>query len=77
MPVGSLAVLGAGDTLAVVARTAGRLMLLGGEPLGDRFLYWNFVSSRRDRLEQAKEDWRQGRFAMVPGDDSSVSTYIV
>ena len=45
-------------------------MLCGGEPLdGPRFVFWNFVSSRRDRIQQAKEDWRERRFATVPGDD--------
>ena len=34
-------------------------MLLGGEPLGERFIWWNFVSSRKERIEQAKEDWKQ------------------
>jgi len=48
---------------------ASRLLLLGGEPLdGSRHLWWNFVSSRQDRIEQAKEDWKQGRFAPVPGE---------
>lgn len=45
------------------------LMLLGGEPLGERFVWWNFVSSRRERIEQAKEDWKQGRFILPPTDD--------
>jgi hypothetical protein len=39
-------------------------MLLGGEPLGERFLYWNFVSSSKERLEQAKADWRAGRIKL-------------
>jgi redox-sensitive bicupin YhaK (pirin superfamily) len=45
------------------------LMLLGGEPLGDRFIWWNFVSSRKERIEQAKEDWKQGRFILPPTDN--------
>ncbi len=45
------------------------LMLLGGEPLGDRYIWWNFVSSRKERIEQAKEDWKQGRFVLPPNDD--------
>ena len=46
-----------------------RLLLLGGEPLdGPRHLWWNFVSSSPERIEQAKADWREGRFAMVPGE---------
>jgi hypothetical protein len=46
-----------------------RLMLLGGEPMdGPRHIWWNFVSSSRDRIEQAKRDWQQGRFERVPGE---------
>jgi len=46
-----------------------RLMLMAGEPLdGTRYVWWNFVSSSRERIEQAKNDWREGRFATVPGD---------
>jgi redox-sensitive bicupin YhaK (pirin superfamily) len=46
-----------------------RLMLLGGAPLeGKRHIWWNFVSSSPERIEQAKEDWRAGRFAPVPGE---------
>ena len=45
------------------------VLLLGGEPLGHRFMWWNFVSSRRERIEEAKEDWRQGRIALPPDDD--------
>ena len=41
-----------------------RVMLLGGEPLGDRFLWWNFVSSRKERIEQAKADWVAGRMSL-------------
>jgi redox-sensitive bicupin YhaK (pirin superfamily) len=51
------------------ARTTVKAMLLGGEPLdGPRHLWWNFVSSSRDRIEQAKLDWVEGRFGSVPGD---------
>jgi hypothetical protein len=45
------------------------LMLLGGEPLGERHIWWNFVSSRKERIEQAKEDWRLGRIILPPNDD--------
>lgn len=45
------------------------LMLLGGEPLGDRFIWWNFVSSRRERIEQAKADWKEGRILLPPTDN--------
>jgi redox-sensitive bicupin YhaK (pirin superfamily) len=44
-------------------------MILGGTAMeGPRHIWWNFVSSRRERIEQAKEDWRSGRFAPVPGE---------
>ncbi|MFZ5747942.1 MAG: pirin family protein [Pseudomonadota bacterium] len=46
-----------------------RLALVGGEPMSPRHIYWNFVSSRLDRIEQAKQDWRAQRFDRVPGDD--------
>jgi pirin-like protein len=45
------------------------LMLLDGEPLGERFIWWNFVSSRKERIEQAKEDWKQGRIKLLPADN--------
>jgi hypothetical protein len=44
-------------------------MLLGGEPMdGPRHIWWNFVSSRKERIEQAKADWKAGRFDAVPGE---------
>jgi len=60
-----------GKTGAVAARSAGsaRLLLLGGESLdGPRHLWWNFVASTRERIERAKADWKEGRFAAVPGE---------
>lgn len=52
------------------AHEASRLMLFGGAPLdGERHLWWNFVASTRERIEQAKAEWREGRFPTVPGDD--------
>jgi redox-sensitive bicupin YhaK (pirin superfamily) len=45
------------------------LMLLGGEPLGERFIWWNFVSSRRERIDQAKADWKEGRILLPPTDN--------
>jgi redox-sensitive bicupin YhaK (pirin superfamily) len=51
--------------------SGGHVMLAGGAPLdGPRHVFWNFVSSRRDRINQAKEDWKAGRFALPPGDDA-------
>ena len=53
---------------AITAPVATTVILLGGEPLGHRHLFWNFVSSRKERIEQAKADWRAGRFALPPDD---------
>ncbi|MDR4308842.1 pirin family protein [Chelatococcus sambhunathii] len=56
-----------GDRITVRATKPTRLMMLGGAALeGPRHIWWNFVSSSRERIEQAKEDWRSGRFAAVP-----------
>ncbi|WP_460920773.1 pirin family protein [Pontibacter brevis] len=52
------------------AKEASTLMLLGGEPLGERFIWWNFVSSRKERIEQAKADWKEGRILLPPSDNS-------
>jgi redox-sensitive bicupin YhaK (pirin superfamily) len=58
-----------GDRITVRAVRPARLMFLGGAALeGPRYIWWNFVSSRRERIEQAKEDWKTGRFAPVPGE---------
>jgi len=68
-PAGQLLVFRRGAEVMLTATVPTRLMLLGGEPLdGQRFVWWNFVSSSRERIEQAKEDWRAGRFAPVPGE---------
>ncbi len=55
---------------ALLAKEPSTLMLLGGEPLGERFIWWNFVSSRRERIEQAKSDWKAGRIQLPPTDNS-------
>lgn len=70
LAVGDLAVLAAGRPVDLVAGVQGaKLMLLGGAPIdGPRHIWWNFVSSSKERIEQAKADWRDGRFAKVPGD---------
>jgi redox-sensitive bicupin YhaK (pirin superfamily) len=54
------------------AEARSRVMLLGGQPLGRRHVWWNFVASSRERIEQAKHDWRSGRFGRVPGDPEFV-----
>lgn len=69
---GRMLVFRAGDALALTAGPQGaRLLMLGGAVMdGPRYLYWNFVASSRERLEQAKADWKAGRFARVPGDEA-------
>jgi len=68
---GRLLVFRPGDAITLRARTNARLMLLGGEPMdGPRYIWWNFVSSSKDRIEAAKDDWKQARFAIVPGDET-------
>jgi redox-sensitive bicupin YhaK (pirin superfamily) len=52
----------------VVANTAATLMILGGEPVGERYIEWNFVSSSKERIEQAKADWRAGRMKLPDSD---------
>ncbi len=60
-----------GAQVALHAITDARIALLGGAPLdGERHIWWNFVSSAKHRIEQAKEDWQQGRFPKVPGDEA-------
>lgn len=67
---GQLAVVAAGADPRIDLAPGARLMLLGGAPLGGRrHIWWNFVSSSKERIERAKDDWRSGRFPMVPGDD--------
>lgn len=66
----SLHVLQPGVAMTLRADSDARLMLLGGEAFATpRHVWWNFVSSSRDRIEQAKSDWREGRFPDVSGDD--------
>ena len=58
-----------GDAITVEAESQARVMVLGGEPMdGPRHIWWNFVSSSKDRIEQAKADWLAGRFEPVPNE---------
>ena len=67
---GQMAVFQPGQPVAFTAMTPATVMLLGGEPVGPRFLEWNFVSSSKDRIEQAKADWRAGRMKLPDADDA-------
>lgn len=68
---GQLLVFTPGVDPLIHAMEEATLMLLGGEPLGHRYIWWNFVSSRKDRIEQAKEDWKQGRIILPPNDNET------
>lgn len=63
-----LLVFGSGDVPTLRATQPARLMLLGGESLGPRYIWWNFVSSRREQIEQAAADWQAGRMPLPPMD---------
>jgi len=68
---GRLLVFRPGDAITVTAVSDARLVLVGGAPMdGPRNIWWNFVSSRKERIEQAKADWKAARFDTVPGDDT-------
>jgi redox-sensitive bicupin YhaK (pirin superfamily) len=70
---GRLAVLSAGRDVTLTATKPARAMLLGGQTLdGERHIWWNFVASSMERIEQAKRDWEADRFGRVPGDDERI-----
>jgi redox-sensitive bicupin YhaK (pirin superfamily) len=67
---GRLLIFRPGDRISILALAHSRLVLVGGEPMdGPRHIWWNFASSSKERIEQAKADWRAKRFALVPGDE--------
>ena len=69
VPAGRLAVLPPGENVEIRANAATRALLLGGAPLdGERHLWWNFVSSSRERIERAKAEWKSGQFAKISGE---------
>jgi redox-sensitive bicupin YhaK (pirin superfamily) len=66
---GQLLVFKPGDRISILSLDQSRLMLVGGEPMdGPRHIWWNFVSSSKERIDQAKAEWKAGRFDTVPGD---------
>lgn len=69
LPEHSMAILDGTPGVEVEAVAESRIALIGGDPVGPRFIDWNFVSSRKARIGQAREDWRAGRFPKVPGDE--------
>jgi redox-sensitive bicupin YhaK (pirin superfamily) len=69
LPAGRMAVLSRGAVAEISAQSASKLMLLGGGQLeGERILWWNLVSSSPERIERARQDWRERKFDDVPGD---------
>jgi len=69
---GAMAVLGPVQNVTLQGEEGSRVMVLGGEALGERDIWWNFVASTSARIERAKEDWRAGRFGKVQGDDEFI-----
>jgi hypothetical protein len=69
LTAGQMAVFKPGQTVLFTAVSEATVMLLGGEPVGERFIEWNFVSSSKARIEQAKADWRAGRMKLPDADD--------
>ena len=61
---GRMLVFAPGQPVPIRAAAPAILMLLGGEPIGERFIEWNFVSSSKERIAQAKADWRAGRMKL-------------
>ena len=67
---GRMLIFGPGEAVVINALDPARLILFGGEAMDARHLWWNFVSSSEERIEQAKADWKAGRFGKVPGDET-------
>ena len=66
---GQMLVFSRGIDPLIKAKEKSTIMLLGGEPVGEKYIWWNFVSSSRERIEQAKADWKEGRFILPPSDN--------
>lgn len=69
---GVMAVARENKTVVLEAAADSRVMVLGGDPVGKRHIWWNFVSSSTARMEMAKKDWQEGRFDKVPGDNEFI-----
>jgi len=68
VPAFTMIVLEPGSEPVLTAPRGGRIVVVGGSPLGHRFMVWNFVSSRKERILQAQDDWEAQRFERVPGE---------
>jgi redox-sensitive bicupin YhaK (pirin superfamily) len=69
---GTMAVARPRAAVSLRSAAGARVLVIGGEPLGPRHIWWNFVSSSQERIERAKQDWLDGRFGKVPGDDEFI-----
>jgi len=69
---GVMAVARAGETIRIEGRADSRVMVIGGDPVGHREIWWNLVSSSKDRIEQAKRDWKEERFDEIPGETERI-----
>jgi len=69
---GAMLVARTGADVRLRASVPSRVMVVGGEPLGPRHIWWNFVSSSKERIEQAKRDWTENAMGKVPGDDEFI-----
>jgi redox-sensitive bicupin YhaK (pirin superfamily) len=69
---GIMIVARSGDELTLEAISDARVMVLGGESVGPRHIWWNFVSNSKERIEAAKEQWRDGKFGRVEGDSEFI-----
>ena len=68
----TMAVACAGKSVTIAATADSHVMVIGGEPLGKRHIWWNFVSISRERIEQAKQDWSAKRMGSIAGDDEFI-----
>jgi redox-sensitive bicupin YhaK (pirin superfamily) len=69
---GTLAVLKPGSDVPMTASSTARVLVIGGTALGQRHIWWNFVSSSEERIERAKRDWAAQKMGKVPGDDEFI-----
>jgi redox-sensitive bicupin YhaK (pirin superfamily) len=69
LPEHNLAVFGSAPGVKVTASVESRIAIIGGAKMSERFMEWNFASSRRERIAEAKKDWQERRFPLVPGDE--------
>jgi len=75
IPEFAMVILSAADGVVIEAAEESRIALIGGEKMAKRYIEWNFISSRKERIEQAKQDWRAGNFPTVVGDEEEFIPY--